>query len=603
MLNELLKFSATQERLGKDFGERRIRWQVFFKGSGEYVSLMRLGAEGEGKVYPNCPFSGTATQGVASDFLFEKMEVLLKIDDKGESSTKRANKHQFFISLLKEAGSHSPGLLVLADALSKDEVVSQIRQEFINESRKGKKKADAKLPISETFTLVLEDRCVLDATDWHSWWVAHQQPPAESITKSTTDLMRCIATGDLVEPALRHEKKIEGLKFYGGRGQDGLAVFDKDAFQSYGLKFGSNAAMSADTANRYAAALNTLIKNNSVSIGNVLAIYWFGRALGDKADDPIAIAMADTGADDDVTDGGHAARHLYEAVKKGEREELLNNEYHTLLISGHSGRVMVRHYQTGQLKELAEGVKAWFDDLEICSLAGEGRLAKASGLSRMLEALLPPKRRDQDYGDWIKPVSSLTPNFWQAAFQVLKIPNVVHGNLVQRLVTQWIDLSEAEKLSNKGKQESTLFCSLIYRRMSLLKLFHIRNLGDTHMKSHLNPEHPAPAYQCGRLLALLANLQRVALGDVGAGVVQRYYGAVSQAPALHLGRLVSNAKNHLSKLPADKKPDEKDEAIAGVFGRLGDSIPRTLTLEEQSLFALGYYQQLANLRESEGKKI
>lgn len=123
------------------------------------------------------------------------------------------------------------------------------------------------------------------------------------------------------------------------------------------------------------------------------------------------------------------------------------------------------------------------------------------------------------------------------------------------------------------------------------------------MKSHLNPEHPAPAYQCGRLLALLANLQRVALGDVGAGVVQRYYGAVSQAPALHLGRLVSNAKNHLSKLPADKKPDEKDEAIAGVFGRLGDSIPRTLTLEEQSLFALGYYQQLANLRESEGKKI
>lgn len=29
------------------------------------------------------------------------------------------------------------------------------------------------------------------------------------------------------------------------------------------------------------------------------------------------------------------------------------------------------------------------------------------------------------------------------------------------------------------------------------------------------------------------------------------------------------------------------------MSRIGDAEPRTLTLEEQSLFALGYYQQLA----------
>jgi hypothetical protein len=68
------------------------------------------------------------------------------------------------------------------------------------------------------------------------------------------------------------------------------------------------------------------------------------------------------------------------------------------------------------------------------------------------------------------------------------------------------------------------------------------------MQSYLNPEHPSPPYQSGRLLAILANLQRAALGDVGAGVVQRYYAAASQTPALTLGRLISNAKNHLSKL-------------------------------------------------------
>ena len=34
------------------------------------------------------------------------------------------------------------------------------------------------------------------------------------------------------------------------------------------------------------------------------------------------------------------------------------------------------------------------------------------------------------------------------------------------------------------------------------------------------------------------------------------------------------------------------------MGQLGDSLPRTLDLEGQGLFALGYYQQLAALRSS-----
>lgn len=115
------------------------------------------------------------------------------------------------------------------------------------------------------------------------------------------------------------------------------------------------------------------------------------------------------------------------------------------------------------------------------------------------------------------------------------------------------------------------------------------------MKPHLNPDHPDPAYHCGRLLAVLAKLQHAALGDVGAGVVQRFYPAASTAPGLTLGRLVGNARNHLGKLEGGLS-FWYEQQIAGVMGQLGDSIPRTLNLEEQGLFALGYYQQLAALR-------
>ena len=115
------------------------------------------------------------------------------------------------------------------------------------------------------------------------------------------------------------------------------------------------------------------------------------------------------------------------------------------------------------------------------------------------------------------------------------------------------------------------------------------------MTTYLNPDHPDPAYHCGRLLAVFANLQRAALGDVGAGVVQRYYVAASQTPGLVLGRLASNARNHLGKLEGGLA-FWYETKIADVMGQLRDGAPRILDLEGQGLFALGYYQQLAALR-------
>jgi CRISPR-associated protein Csd1 len=43
-----------------------------------------------------------------------------------------------------------------------------------------------------------------------------------------------------------------------------------------------------------------------------------------------------------------------------------------------------------------------------------------------------------------------------------------------------------------------------------------------------------------------------------------------------------------------------ENQIAEVMSRIRDSIPGTLTLAEQSLFALGYYQQLAALNAGKG---
>jgi CRISPR-associated protein Csd1 len=96
-------------------------------------------------------------------------------------------------------------------------------------------------------------------------------------------------------------------------------------------------------------------------------------------------------------------------------------------------------------------------------------------------------------------------------------------------------------------------------------------------------------------MAMLAELQRAALGDVGAGVVQRYYAAASTTPALVLGRLTRTSQFHLNKLEPGLA-HWYESKIAGIWSQLKEAPPRTLSLEDQSLFAMGYYQQLASMR-------
>lgn len=110
----------------------------------------------------------------------------------------------------------------------------------------------------------------------------------------------------------------------------------------------------------------------------------------------------------------------------------------------------------------------------------------------------------------------------------------------------------------------------------------------------LDPSHPSVAYHCGRLLAVLEQVQRLAIPSAQTTIVDRFFGTASSAPASVFGRLLRGAQPHLAKLERDRRPAyialqrRLEEILAGI-----GTFPRTLTLEEQGLFALGYYHQRA----------
>ena len=108
----------------------------------------------------------------------------------------------------------------------------------------------------------------------------------------------------------------------------------------------------------------------------------------------------------------------------------------------------------------------------------------------------------------------------------------------------------------------------------------------------LDQNHPDPGYHCGRLLAVLADIQEAAIGK--AAIVDRFYGTASSAPASVFGRLLRGAQPHIAKLERDRRnvAVALQRRLEGVMSSLG-SFPKILTLEQQGLFALGFYHQRA----------
>jgi CRISPR-associated protein Csd1 len=359
------------------------------------------------------------------------------------------------------------------------------------------------------------------------------------------------------------------FKVGGDNKGDRLVSFNKRAFQSYGLQDSFNAAMDSEPVQQYVDALNHLLQNQRYDIGGAAVTYWFKEKLL-PADDPFAWLH---GMDTEEQQGVSAlaqVRKLLAAIRNGERSDLGSNHYYGLTISGASGRVMVRDWMEGQFPVLLGHIETWFADLAVVHREG-GRLAPDPKFLAVGGALV---RELKDLP------ASTTSVLWHAALTGLPIPQPIMAQALDRFRSALV-------------QDETFN----HARMGLIKAYFVRTStqGESPMKTNLNPEHPDPAYHCGRLLAVLAKLQHAALGDVGAGVVQRYYPAASSAPGLTLGRLIGNARNHLGKLEGALS-FWYEQLIAEIMGRLGDNIPRTLNLEGQGLFALGYYQQLADLR-------
>ena len=615
MLHALVDYGQKVNIVGEaGFTSKTIRWLINFNDHGEYVGILSLSGpddkRNKGREFhrvPHLKFSGDTPM---RQFLVDTAQyVLLFGEDNPDRKLK--NKHEYFINLLREASAAEPFLSKIANALSD----SKVREIISNDLQQQTPKAKASDNV--TFALISDAGAKLWVEDnsWHDWWRGHF-PTLFKQKKRAESSMRCFISGELVEPAQTHPK-IKLLGDVGGNVETTLVGFNKEAFCSYGLEQSQNAAISSDMAEQYAAVLNHLLSNNSKRLVGTKVVYWYTGDVKPE-DDPMMSLFGDEAfgeaiADDEQTEEIHTSKRdrlqaenrvsdLLDAIRTGKRPDLKQARYCALTLSGNAGRVVVLDWMEGGFENLVQNINNWFDTLTIQKVKADKDdyldVTKSPGIENIITCLLPFRKQGQKYDDWIKPIGVQRRSLWYCAVRQTSsrlLEGVIPLILLQlRSSMLKREISEAIDVATKGYSNrlTEIWCC----RAAILKTYCI-SLGDSDMSVYLNEEHPNPAYHCGRLIATCQHIQSISIGEPKASMLDRFYASASSSPALVIPRIWRTSLHHLKNIRGRNEAlsDDLWKLLREIHSKLKDNMPQMLSLYEQSLFQLGFFQQQAFL--------
>ncbi len=346
-----------------------------------------------------------------------------------------------------------------------------------------------------------------------------------------------------------------------------LVSFNLKAFESYGKSQSYNAPVGTRDAFRYGTALNRLLADRSrrIQIGDATVVFWSDRASAADAEEAFQayffedVSLAESAEKAPTVD---RVRSFLEAARQGRLADRIQDPeapFYILGLSPNAARVNVRYWLTGTVQQFADRLARFAEDLQI------GGSTDVQPLISIQAIIAETVRR----GD--KPSPQLAGSVARAVLEGLpSFPESLLSSIVRRI--------RIDGVVTRG-------------RAAILKAI-LKREGRSDVDAYLNKEHPEKAYHCGRLLAVLAFAQEQALGEVNSGVVRRNLGSVMAMPGLMLGRLQRAAEaGHIPKLEGDL-PDFLHDEIMSINIRLGDDVPSQLSLRQQTLFALGFYQQL-----------
>lgn len=360
-----------------------------------------------------------------------------------------------------------------------------------------------------------------------------------------------------------------------------LISVNNKAGESYGSGGALNSPTSLDAAEKLCNGLNYLINEGSKVIddkGKERTKYKYSLRVGPT----VYIAWAKGKQEVDfwnILDNPmpEHVQALIESPLTGKgAPNVAEADFFVMSLSANAARIIVRDFHETTLASVKKNIGLWYQRLSLINL--DGQPASPVGIYRLAASL---------YRDANKEMPAHIPaDLINSALAHRPLPEYLLGLAVKRNLAM-----QGPFVLNKAKKKT-----LSTTRLALIKAALTPDPEDSTL-SQLNPEHPNCAYHCGRLLAVLESIQRIAIPGLNATLTDRHYGAACASPASVFGNLLKDATSaHLPKLRKSKPGAyvALDRRLQDVAAAIGADFPATLTLRDQGLFALGYYHQKAD---------
>lgn len=554
----------------------KISYEILLSPDGKVVDVNLLADTSGKKPVPkllNVPQPAKRTAGIKSNFLWDKSSYVLGVS---ATSKRSEDEHADFKARHQEAlaGTTDVGLkalLAFLDAWSHE------------------------MFTAAPFTPEMLDANIVFRMDGEMAYL-HERPAAQAVRArllakddgaASSDVM-CLVTGENL-PATRLHPSIKGVTGAQSAGAS-IVSFNLESFTSYGKAQGENAPISEQAAFAYTTVLNFLLRRSEqnrqrLQVGDTSIVFW-AQADDAEAAEQAEMLLADC-LDDPPTEGQEAeqVRVTLEKVQKGRPLHEIHPKLHentrifVLGLAPNASRISIRFWETESLGDFARRIAQHANDFHLLPIPWK----TAPSARRVVLATVPHREGSMPKMD--DAFNNLVGEYMRAVLGGGRYPRTLLANAIIRM-----------RSDGNVSGLRVAICKAILARD--------KRLGSSGVSSNANDKEEIPvsldkestnaAYRLGRLFAVLEGAQRLALGgQVNATIRDRYYGAASATPASVFPMLVRNAQNHLSKIRKDKPGLavglEKD--IGEIIDGLANNFPRSLRMEEQGRFAIGYYHQ------------
>ena len=425
-----------------------------------------------------------------------------------------------------------------------------------------------------------------------AYWVAQNEDREDKDSADVTERGMCLVTGRQETIARLHEPKIKGVRDAQSAGAL-LVSFNDDAYTSHGKEQSYNAPVSIDAVFKYANALNHLLgrEHRHILLGDATVVFWAERShpLEDFASELFADAPppAENAPAESRKRADEARRFLTQLRDGHAWSEAVDaadqTRFYILGLSPNASRLSVRLWIDTTVAEMEQRLAQHLRDMELVGTR-EGdpppvirRIVQATGRAEFSGSSF--KGYDTDS---VSPL--LAGAFARAVLTGAAYPQMLLPAMLNRI--------RADGAITHVRVAAIKACINRSSRLS-------KNLKEVSVA--LDPKRTDGPYVTGRLFSLLEKIQTdSAGGDLNATIKDRYFSAAGATPGAVFPRLIRLSQHHLAKMETGQKV-YYERMLSEVMGKL-DIFARQFNLEEQGLFAIGYFHQRQDLFTSKKDK-